>query len=183
MVKKFCLCLGALSAVSAAEPVVLTGHAMGTTWSVKFLQPATPFDSKNISPKISARLEALEQQFSTYRPASELSRFNTTASTDWFPVSPELAQVAAESRRLSELTAGAFDPTVAPLLRLWGFGPHARTGDIPSDSAIDAARALIGWQRLESRLSPPALRKTTPALAATLNYFYLPIIHWVKGVS
>ncbi|MEY2879040.1 MAG: Thiamine biosynthesis lipoprotein ApbE precursor [Verrucomicrobiota bacterium] len=150
---------------AAAEPVALTGHAMGTTWSVKFLPPPTPLDPSALSQKISARLEILEQQFSTYRPASELSRFNATASTDWFPVSPELVQVAVESLRLSALTRGAFDPSVAPLLSLWGFGPHARAGAAPSAAEVAAARVLVDWRRLEARVAPPALRKSSPALA------------------
>jgi thiamine biosynthesis lipoprotein len=155
--------------LSATESVTLSGRAMGTTWSAKFLQTTPPLDPAAVSQKISARLEALEQQFSTYRPTSELSGFNATTSTDWFPVSPSLAEVAAASRRISGLTAGAFDPTVAPLLHLWGFGPHARTGAPPSDSALATARALVDWRRLEVRASPPALRKNPAALTADFS--------------
>ncbi|MBI5771943.1 MAG: FAD:protein FMN transferase [Verrucomicrobia bacterium] len=171
MVKKFCLIwFGLLSAAYAAESVSLTGRAMGTTWSARFLQPAPPLAPAAVSKKISARLEALEQQFSTYRPTSELSRFNATTSTGWFPVSPELAEVATASRRISEFTAGAFDPTLAPLLRLWGFGPQPRADtSLPTASEIDTALAFVDWHRLESRPSPPALRKTNAALAADFS--------------
>ena len=66
----------------AAEPVALTGRALGTTWTVKFLQPATPLNPATLTARISATLERLEQQFSTYRSNSELSRFNTARTTD-----------------------------------------------------------------------------------------------------
>ncbi|MSU24663.1 MAG: FAD:protein FMN transferase [Opitutus sp.] len=163
------LLLACTPASAAAESLTLTGRAMGTTWSVKFLQPAAPFDRAAFAQKISGRLEQLEQQFSTYRPAAELARFNAAPSTDWIPVSPELARVAVESRRISELTGGAFDATVAPLVHLWGFGPQRHPGTLPSDPAIGAARDRVDYRRLEVRLSPPTLRKHRPDLAADFS--------------
>ena len=148
--------------MAAAEPVTITGRAMGTGWSVKFFQPPVPLDRDAVSREVAALLEKLEQQFSTYRPQSELSRFNASDRTDWIAVAPELAFVAAESRRISELTGGAFDVTVLPLVALWGFGPGGQSGTIPSAKEIAAARQRVDWRRLEVRLEPPALRKLEP---------------------
>ena len=153
----------------AAEPVALSGRAMGTTWAVKFFQPAPALDPAGVTARIASTLEHLEEIFSTYRPTSELSRFNASASTDWLPVSPELARVAFDSRRLSELTGGAFDVTVDPLVRLWGFGPQRRADALPSGADLAAARARVDYRRLEIRLSPPALRKTIPNLSADFS--------------
>ena len=153
----------------AAEPVALTGRALGTTWTVKFLQPAPPLNPATLTARISATLERLEQQFSTYRPNSELSRFNTARTTDWITVSPELARVATDCRALSVLTGGAFDATIFPLVYLWGFGPQRRSGPPPSATEISAARSRTDFRRLESRASPPALRKTSANLAADFS--------------
>jgi len=153
----------------AAEPVALTGRALGTTWTVKFLQPAPPLNPATLTARISATLERLEQQFSTYRPNSELSRFNTARTTDWITVSPELARVATDCRALSVLTGGAFDATIFPLVDLWGFGPQRRSGPPPSATEISAARSRTDFRRLESRASPPALRKTSANLAADFS--------------
>lgn len=153
----------------AAEPVALTGRALGTTWTVKFLQPAPPLNPATLTARISATLERLEQQFSTYRPNSELSRFNTARTTDWITVSPELARVATDCRALSVLTGGAFDATIFPLIDLWGFGPQRRSGPPPSAAEISAARSRTDFRRLESRASPPALRKTSANLAADFS--------------
>ena len=155
--------------LSAAEPVALTGRAMGTTWTVKFLQPAPPLNPANLHGRIAEILERLEQQFSTYRAGSELSRFNAAAATAWITVSPELARVAFDSRVLSARTGGAFDATVAPLVALWGFGPERRDGSLPSPTALAAARARVDYRRLEARLDPPALRKTSRDLAADFS--------------
>jgi len=153
----------------AADPVVLTGRALGTTWTVKFVQPSPPLNPATLTARISATLERLEQQFSTYRPNSELSRFNAARSTEWITVSPELARVAASSRALSVLTGGAFDATIFPLVQLWGFGPQRRSGPPPTAAEIAAARARVDYRQLGIRLSPPALRKTSPDLAADFS--------------
>ena len=145
---------------------------MGTTWSAKFLAPALPssaLDPTLLTARISAMLEQLESIFSTYRADSELSRFNHSTSTDWFPVSTELASVASASRHVSELTAGAFDVTVEPLVRLWGFGPQRRLNSVPTEAQLADARTRVGYQRLKIRLSPPALSKGIPDLSADFS--------------
>ncbi len=156
----------------AAEPVALAGRAMGTTWSAKFLPappPAPALDPALVTTRLAAALEHLETLFSTYRPDSALSRFNASSSTDWYPVSPELARVALEARRISELTAGAFDVTLDPLIRLWGFGPAGRRHTLPPDTAIAAARGRVDYRRLSARLAPPALRKSAAELSADFS--------------
>src|SRR5699024_2611207 len=47
---------------------------------------------------------------------------------------------------------GAFDPTVGPLVNLWGFGPAEKEDtDTPSDETIAAAKDQVGWQKIERR--------------------------------
>lgn len=152
----------------AADPVRLSGRAMGTTWAVAFTQPAAPIGSSELSRRVSQRLEELEQAFSTYRADSELSRFNAANTTDWVPVSREVAFVAEESRTVSVLTEGAFDPTVEPLVCLWGFGSTARTS-LPSTSEIASARVRVGWRKVETRTKPPALRRTAEGVRADFS--------------
>ena len=154
---------------TAAEPIALTGRALGTTWTVKYLQSSPPLNPATLHTRIAETLARLEQQFSTYRPNSELSRFNSATSTEWITVSPELARVAADSRALSKRTDGAFDATVAPLLILWGFGPQRRTGPPPARAEVVTARARIDYRRLDARLKPPALRKASPDVAADFS--------------
>lgn len=157
------------TALTAAEPIALTGRALGTTWTVKFIQSSPPLNPATLQTRIAETLERLEQQFSTYRPNSELLRFNASTSTEWITVSPELARVAADSRALSKRTDGAFDATVAPLLTLWGFGPQRRTGLPPARPEIAAARARVDYRRLDARLKPPALRKAASDVAADFS--------------
>ena len=154
----------------ATEPALLTGRALGTAWTVKFVETARLQNHPTLHTLIAQKLEHLEQQFSTYRASSELSRFNAAQSTDWIDVSPELARVAADSRALSERSGGAFDATAAPLLSLWGFGPRGRgASSVPKPAEISAARARVDYRQLSVRLAPPALRKSRPDLAVDFS--------------
>ncbi len=152
----------------AAESTTLRGRAMGTTWSV-IVRPAPGIDAVALERAISARLENLEQRFSTYRSRSEISQFNALRHTEWFSVSAELISVATEARRISALTGGAFDVSVAPLLRLWGFGPQRRAGGLPEAGEVQAARALVDWRALEVQPDPAALRKRHAGLEIDLS--------------
>ncbi len=169
------LALAAPSAASAADTVTLSGRTMGTTWSAKLRPPfpaSATFTSNPaaLQSSLVARLAALEAIFSTWRPDSALSRFNASPSTDWQPVPAELARAVLLARDISDGTGGAFDLTVAPLVALWGFGPHARAGPPPDAAAIAITRARVDYRRLDARLAPTAaLRKTDPALTVDLS--------------
>jgi thiamine biosynthesis lipoprotein len=92
------------------------------------------------------KIEELENIMSDYRPESELRRLERRAG-EWVQVSSELYAVLLVARSIAELTDGAFDPTVAPLVELWREARRNRT--LPDKRALDSARALVGWQRLE----------------------------------
>lgn len=97
----------------------------------------------------------------TWDKTSEISRFNQHDGTDWFPVSPELVKVMQTALELSKESDGAYDVTVGPLIELWGFSAeHAGNDRVPAQAEIDAALARVGYQKLEVRTDPPALRKS-----------------------
>jgi FAD:protein FMN transferase len=144
---------------TAEEPLHISGPTMGTYYDVKIAQtpPGTPAES--IQRGIEDVLAKVIAEISTYDPSSELSRLNHNPSTDWIPISENLLSVISEGQRLSDLSHGAFDITVGPLVNLWGFGPEARPEAVPAADAIQAALARVGYQKLELRTSPPAIRK------------------------
>lgn len=92
------------------------------------------------------RLRGLDQAFNMWDPASELSRLNAQAGKGPIKVSPDVLAVAQSGLELARLSQGIFDPTVGPLVKLWGIGtPQAR---VPSASQIAQVRPLVDWQRL-----------------------------------
>ena len=152
----------------AAEPdmLELRGLAMGTAYSVRVVRPS---DGLSLTPDrlgedIAARLDEIEDRFSTYRPDSDVSRFNAHRGREWFSVSPDFLDVLKQGIAVSELSGGAFDITVGPLVELWGFGAGGEAGRIPQREALDGLLAATGSVHLQWRESPPAVRRTRPGV-------------------
>jgi thiamine biosynthesis lipoprotein len=89
-------------------------------------------------------IERLDAQLSLYRPASDIARINRLAANEAVRVEPGLLRLLQTARRLSEETGGAFDITVAPLLRVWGF--LTGSGQLPDRAALVEAQARVGWK-------------------------------------
>ncbi len=98
--------------------------------------------------EIAALLAALDGAMSTYQTDSELNRLNRHPVGQPFAVSPDLLAVLMVAAQAFELTQGAFDPTVGPLVDLWGFGPVDTADQVPDAAAIAALRNQIGFQHL-----------------------------------
>lgn len=152
------------------DPTVrFTGATMGTSYDLKLVPAPGQSVPAGFQTQIEALLARINKTLSTYDPDSELSRFNQNTSTDWIAVSPELQQIVAEGLRISELSNGAFDITIGPLVNLWGFGPELRRDQVPNDAAIAQARERVGYWQLSTREEPPAIRKSRPNLYVDLS--------------
>ena len=137
--------------VNSPETFELRGQAMGTTWSIRVVAPAdgSGVTLEPLRERVMARLEHVETVFSTWRPESEVSRFNAYSGQDWFPVSPVFLDVLKQAMEVSELSGGAFDVTVGTLVELWGFGASGGTGwTSPGEAYLeppgDSGRIAIG---------------------------------------
>lgn len=127
-------------------------------------------------PRLAALREAVEGalarvdgRMSTWRPESELSRFNRHRSTAPFPVSADTLAVFRHALEISEVTGGAFDVTVAPLVDAWGFGPAGRPAAFPDNVDIERLRARVGYRQLELDAAASTIRKLQPEVAADLS--------------
>lgn len=152
--------------------LILNGTTMGTVYSVKIVPSAvnqSGLDSLQLKREIDLILQQINQQMSTYQKDSELSLFNQYRNTDWFPVSPELSLVIQKSLRISQLSDGAFDITVGPLVNLWGFGPEERNELVPTDEELQDRIRYVGYQNLHVRNAPPALKKDIPEIYCDLS--------------
>ena len=163
------LCLLLAACAGPAEETLLQGATMGTSYSVKLVDLPAEQDLQALQTELERRLEQVNAAMSTYLPDSELSRFNQNPSTDWVTASPKLLAVLQTAQEISRLSDGAFDISVGPLVNLWGFGPTASRGQAPSLDQIQAARKRVGYQLLQLRADPPALRKARPDLYLDLS--------------
>lgn len=137
-----------------------SGSTMGTTYTVKVADAPTDLSQDQLQAAIERVLEKVNDQMSTYRADSELSKLNSNSSTQWIDSSADLLTVVEEALRVSRLTDGAFDITVGPLVNLWGFGPGKQENQVPTQQQITAAMSRVGYTKMSTRRSPPAIRKT-----------------------
>lgn len=130
----------------------LAGRTMGTTWSLVFDNPAMlALDA--VETAVQTALDRVIAQMSTWEAASDISRFNGAAAGSRHAVPPAFAEVLGCALHWAHASDGAIDPTVGPLVALWGFGAHAQdvaeAMQTPSPAALAEAHSRTGWQRLE----------------------------------
>jgi thiamine biosynthesis lipoprotein len=94
------------------------------------------------------RIAELDRILSDYKPDSELSRLSDSAGSGHaVPIGPDLWAVLERSQELAERTAGAFDVTVGPYVRLWRRA--RRNKEFPSHARLDEARQAVGYKKLK----------------------------------
>lgn len=133
-------------AEAAVDPIHrLRGEAMGTYYKVTYTGAAIP----GLQAEIDSTFAAYNRELSAWVPGSVLNAFNASAdgldladTQHWLPN----LKIA---RRIHAATDGAYDPTVAPLLRFWGFGTaEERTTADYDPAALAALRERVGLDRL-----------------------------------
>ncbi|WP_237485553.1 FAD:protein FMN transferase [Vibrio hippocampi] len=149
------------------EQIHLSGPTMGTLYNIKYIETDRAPKPELIQEQVNKLLEQVNAQMSTYRQDSELSRFNRYYGTEPFPVSKQTAIVVKEAIRLNQVTKGALDVTVGPLVNLWGFGPEARPDKIPTQQELDKRLAQIGIEHLSA--TEDTLRKDLRSLYVDLS--------------
>lgn len=143
------------------EGLHLEGMQGTALWHVTISDLPAGVSQQELEQGISEAFSHSSTLIATWDKTSEVSRFNQYDGTDWFPVSPELAKLVATALELSRQSDGAYDITVGPLIKLWGFSAENAAHDsVPSQEEVDASRARVGYQKLEMRMEPPALRKS-----------------------
>jgi FAD:protein FMN transferase len=126
-------------------PVLLGLEAMGTRFEL-VLGPGDPVRLHAIGEETLGEIARLDRQLSIYRPSSDVSWINARASQAPVKVEPRLFALLARCRALSSATEGAFDITVGPLMRAWGFVDAP--GGLPDSSARRHAESCVGWKHL-----------------------------------
>jgi FAD:protein FMN transferase len=137
-------------AFGASEPAKLLRlerslDAMGTTYTVT-VYGADQFRLDSAIDDAFDEAKRLEELLSNYRPESEWSRVNRDAFKGPVRVSPELYSLLDRCLDYSRRSEGAFDITVGPLMKIWGF--YKNTEHIPHRAEIRSALGRIGYQHI-----------------------------------
>jgi len=137
----------------------IQGFTQGTTYLITYKLPG----EQDIQPQIDSLLRRFDQSCSSYDTTSIISRINRNVPgvrTDSF-----FRAVFRESARVYQVTGGAFDITLAPLIDAWGFGPGERQ-DLDS-SLVDSLLQNVGMEKIH--LSGDSVVKNHPDVQLNVN--------------
>jgi thiamine biosynthesis lipoprotein len=153
---------------SAPSITTLRGQTMGTAYTIKVVLPSAK-ERLAVEGRLAEALDEFDLVFSTYNPKSEISRFNAHVTHEPFVPTRAFRALVVRALDLAKRTRGAFDPTVGPVLRLYGFGPGGKKPETPPNAdAVEAARKQTGWQRIHLSQGGD-LTKEIPTLELDLN--------------
>lgn len=144
-----------------SEFSAFNGFTQGTTYSITYENPG------NLSPeelqfKVETILYKFDMSLSLYQDSSIVTKINRNeyAVPDSF-----FLDVFSQSKKIWELTGGAFDITIGPLVKAWGFGPDEVRGF--TESSRDSLLALIGMEKVD--IKDGMLVKTDPRVSLDFN--------------
>jgi thiamine biosynthesis lipoprotein len=154
--------LGLLIGCARAEPS-RAEFALGTICSVSLFDQAKAV----VYQEIFSRVREIENRMSVNLPGTDIDRVNAAAGLQPIQVHDDVFEVIERAVYFANLSGGAFDPTVGPLVSLWGIsGDNPR---IPSQEEIDAALLLIGWRNIEMDRNMRSVFLKQPGMALDLG--------------
>ena len=152
----FLLCLGACD--SSPKKVQLKGAVFGTTWTVTYHGEPDALTDNDVEQAITGAFSVVDDSMNNYRESSTLSQLNSLPAGEVFEVDWDFALVFNTAIDIHQATAGAYDPSVSPLINLWGFGPEGVT-ESPKDEQLAIAKSHSGLNQFAWDLSDRSFLK------------------------
>lgn len=120
-----------------------TQTVLGTVCSINAYDDA----SDKLYDELFARLKEIDDRFSATKRDSDISQVNAYAGIKAVPVHRDVYFVVQTALNFAQKTDGAFDPTVGPLVKLWGI--NTENARVPSREEIDATLPLVNWRNVQ----------------------------------
>jgi thiamine biosynthesis lipoprotein len=146
--------------------IALARHAMATRFEL-VLHGERDAALRAAGEEALAEIDRLENQLSLYRPGSEIAQLNARAAREAVRVSPEVFALLQQAAALTTITEGAFDITIAPLVRCWGF--MESQGRQPAPAELAAARDVVGMHHVQFDAPERTIRFTRPGVMLDLG--------------
>jgi FAD:protein FMN transferase len=150
-----------LTTVNQDGPYIsVAGFTQGTTYHMTYQSPTN--DSLDLKEEIDALLARFDQSLSSYIDTSNISLINRNIIDK---ADPYLEEVFAEARRVYEISGGAFDITVGPLVDAWGFGPGRKLE--MSQEVVDSLMQFVGMDKVS--MEDGRIVKENPGIRIDVN--------------
>ncbi|GAA3765302.1 FAD:protein FMN transferase [Terriglobus aquaticus] len=124
----------------------LNHGAMATEWQL-VVSARDETRAAELAGEVFDEVDRLEDLLSNYRPHSELSRINADAASGPVTTDPETFAFLEEAQHWSRASDGAFDITVGPLMKAWGF--FRKEGRVPNSAELQALHERVGSRKME----------------------------------
>jgi thiamine biosynthesis lipoprotein len=157
---------GATAAAPAADESRAYRYVMGTSVQVQAFGGDERTRRAAIDEAFAAFAE-IDRLMSNYRDDSELAHVNRSAAQGAVSVSDAMFGVLDAARRVSSASNGAFDITVGPLVRLWGF--HDKKPHVPTDAEFAAVRPLVDYRHVLLDAEHRTVRFARPGIEVELG--------------
>lgn len=133
-----------LSCTTEQKPRLVenSGYAQGSTYQIKYMTAK----NQNFSKEIESIFKEIDESMSTYDPTSSISEINKGGV--WVEVDERFKTVLSRSLEIAEETGGEFDPTVGPLVQLWGFGFEKISGEVGPEK-VEEVKSRTGYANIE----------------------------------
>ncbi len=143
-----------------------TRMSMGCAYAIEAYGPDAEALPRTVNDALD-EVDRIDRLMSHYKADSELSRINAEAATHPVRVNPELFDLIAESTRYNHESGGAFDITVGPLMKAWGF--FGGDGRMPGEAELAAARRLVGSAHVRVNLAERTIAFDQPGVELDLG--------------
>jgi len=154
------------AAVDSSVRYEASHPSMGTVYTVAAYGHDADFLAETVN-EVFEEVDRLDAQMSNYKPASELSRINREAAREDVVVEPQLFGLIQICLHLSEDTGGAFDITVGPLMKAWGF--FRGQGRVPSPREIRDVLKRVGYGHVHLNAERRAIHFDQPGIELDLG--------------
>jgi thiamine biosynthesis lipoprotein len=129
-----------LSACGKDVPPARTEYIFGTVCSVRLQQGG----GDDVYRKIFERLREIDNVFNVNKDGTVFDSINREAGVRPVKAPDEALRVLGKALYFAKLSGGKFDPTIGPLVKLWGIGLGGES--VPTRDDIDSALSLVNWQ-------------------------------------
>src|ERR1700743_2165144 len=150
--------LSAHSLVPTENLYTQTHPAMGTVFTIQCYAPDSDTADRILTAAFD-EIDRIEALLSNYQASSELSRISREGGDGPVVTDPETFRFLTTSFHWSERSHGAFDITVGPLLKAWGF--KAKNGHVPTQAEQKPLRDEVGWDKVQLDPAAHTVRFTT----------------------
>lgn len=156
--------VGCDGSIDRAQTHKFAGSTMGTTYHVTLAKTGrlTPAEKDILTTSVDTLLVEINQQMSTYIVNSELNQLQSMPLNEWHEISDPLKEVLQISLEVFNVSGGAFDITLRPLIDLWGFGPLESHDTVPSQQTIDSTLQNVDSGAITLRSNPSSILRTKP---------------------